>query len=193
MADLSRIIESKSGAPLVSCGAEGLRSQLGYDVASMRANGFDPSVIAEHEAFNEQLEAVIGHPQFGEYLANLTPQEVYAASGVRLLPLAAIREEIQELAPGACIFAHGYLPFATSIGGNALCFHVPTGRVAWADHDSFGADDITYKDRSTGSYRTVPFTPEHIAQAVVPLGEDFDLFITDLLHDRLKARLDELD
>ncbi len=159
----------------------------------MRSSGFDPSIIAEHEAFNEQLEMVIGHTQFGKYLANLTPQEVYAASGVRVLSLAAIRAEIQENAPGTRIFPHGYLPFATSIGGNAVCFHVPTGRVVWADHDSFGTDDITYKNRSTGSYRTVPFTPEHVAQAVVPLGEDFDLFVADLIHDRLVERLDELD
>ena len=159
----------------------------------MRSSGFDSPVIAEHEAFNEQLEAVIGHPHFREYLANLSPQEVYSASGVRVLPLAAIRKEIQELAPGARIFPHGYLPFATSIGGNAVCFHVPSGRVVWADHDSFGADDITYKDRSTSSYRTVSFTPEHIAQAVVLLAEDFDVFVADLLHDRLEDQLDELD
>jgi hypothetical protein len=65
--------------------------------------------------------------------------------------------------------------------------------VVWADHDSFGADDITYKDRETGDYRTVPFTHEHIAQAVVPLADDFDAFLADLVQDRLETRLDELD
>jgi len=159
----------------------------------MRASGYDPSVIEEHEAFNERLQRFMAHPQFGRYLRALTPVEVFAASGVRVLPLDSIREEIQELAPGARLFPHGYMPFATSIGGNAICFHAPTGCVVWADHDSFGADDITYKDRETGDYRTVPFTHEHIAQAIVPLADDFDAFLADLVQDRLQTRLDELD
>ena len=108
-------------------------------------------------------------------------------------PLDAIRREIQELAPGTRLFPYGYMPFATSIGGNAVCFHAPTGGVVWANHDSFGADDITYKDRSTGKYHTVPFTPEHVEQAVVPLADDFEAFLIDLLQDRLEKSLDELD
>jgi hypothetical protein len=159
----------------------------------MRSSGYDVSIIAEHERFNEQLEQFVDHPQVGEYLAMLTPQQVYAASGVRLLPLDAIREEIQELAPGALIFPHGYLPFATSIGGNAICFDAQVGRVVWADHDSFSEDRITCKDRDTGEYRTVPFTPAHIAQAVIPLADDLTEFLGELLHDRLERRLDELD
>ena len=193
MDDLARIIEAKSGGRPVCCDADGLRSRLGYDVVSMRTSGYDLSVIAEHEVFNERLEQFIAHPQFGRYLGDLTPQDVFGASGVRVLPLDAIRQEIQELAPGARLFPHGYMPIATSIGGNAVCFHAPTGRVVWADHDSFGADSITYKDRSTGEYHTVPFTPEHVVQALVPLADDFERFLEDLLHDRLEKRLDELD
>ena len=193
MDNLAAMIEAKSGCRLLSCDAGGLRSRLGYDVVSMRASGYDPSVIDEHEAFNKRLEPFIAHPQFGRYLSALTPNEVFGASGVRVLPLDAIREEIQELAPGARLFPYGYMPFATSIGGNAICFHAPTGQVVWADHDSFGADDITYKDRDTGNYRTVSFTAEHVALAVVPLAGDFDVFLADLLHDRLESRLDELD
>jgi hypothetical protein len=193
MDNLAAMIAAKSGSHLVSCDADSLRSRLGYDVVSMRASGYDPSVIEEHEAFNERLERFIAHPQFGRYLAALTPTEVFGASGVRVLSLDAIREEIQELAPGARLFPHGYMPFATSVGGNAICFHAPTGQVVWADHDSFDADDITYKDRDTGDYRTVPFSPEHIAEAVVPLADDFHAFLADLVHDRLKTRLDELD
>ena len=193
MDNLAATIAAKSGSHLVSCDADGLRSRLGYDVVSMRASGYDPAIIEQHEAFNERLERFIAHPQFGRYLAALTPTEVFGASGVRVLSLDAIREEIQELAPGARLFPHGYMPFATSVGGNAICFHAPTGQVVWANHDSFGADDITYKDRDTGDYRTVPFSPEHIAEAVVPLADDFHAFLADLVHDRLKTRLDELD
>jgi hypothetical protein len=193
MDNLATAIEAKSGSPLVSVDADGLRSRLGYDLASMRDSGYDSSVIEEHAAFNERLEPFIGHPQFGRYLNALTPKEVFLASGVRVLPLDAIREEIQELAPGARLFPYGYMPFAASIGGNAICFHAPTGRVVWADHDSFGADDITYKDRNTGDYRTVPFTPENVVLAVVSLEDDLFAFLADLANDRLAARLDELD
>ena len=193
MDDLSAIIKTKSGDRVVSCDADGLRARLGYNVVSMRASGYDPSVIEEHEAFNERLEPFIAHHQFGQYLGALMPYDMYGASGVRVLPLDAIRREIQELAPGARLFPHGYMPFARSIGGNAICFHAPTGRVVWADHDSFGTDDITYKDTGRGDYRTIPFTPEHIAQAVVPLADDFHAFLKDLVDDRLETRLNELD
>jgi len=159
----------------------------------MRSNGYDPSIIAEHEAFNEYLELFIAHPQFGDYLRSLTPSEVYGASGVRVLPLDAIREEIQQLAPGTRLLPYGYMPLATSIGGNALCFHVLTGRVVWADHSYFGETTICYRDQGTGDYRTVSFTPENIALAVVPLADDFAAFLTELLDDRLEQRLDELD
>lgn len=193
MAHLRPLIEAKSGACPVSCDAAGLRSRLGYDVASMRSSGYDPSINAEHEMFNEWLEPFIAHPQFGEYLASLSPQGVYAASGVRVLPHSGIRQEIQQLAPAARLLRYGYLPFATSIGGNAVCFHAPTGRVVWADHDSFGSDEIIYKDRNTSDCRTVPFTPGHVAQAVVPLADDFGAFLADLVQDRLEERLDGLD
>ena len=193
MAHLRPLIEAKAGTRPVLCDADGLRSRLGYDVAAMRSSGYDPSIIAEHERFNECLESFIGHRQFGEYLSTLTPSSGYQASGITMLPLDGIRQEAQELAPGARLLPHGYLVFASSVGGNAVCFDSRLGRVVWADHDSFSEDDITCKDRSTGKYRTVPFTPEHIAQAVVPLADDFETFLNELLHDRLEERLDELD
>ena len=129
LAHLRPLIEAKSETLPVSCGVDGLRSRLGYDVASMRSNGYDASIIEGHQEFNNALESFLVHPLVGDYLASLTPQEAYGASGVRVLPLEAIRDEIQQLAPGACIFPHGYMPFATSVGGNALCFHAATGRV----------------------------------------------------------------
>ena len=193
IAHLKSLVEAKAGASPVSCDADDLRSRLGYDVAAMRVSGFDPSIIKEHELFNERLKPFIRHPQFGEYLATLTPQDGYLASGVTVMPLDGIRQEVQELAPGARLLPHGYLVFATSVGGNAVCFDSRSGRVVWADHDSFGEDDITYKDRTTGKYRTVPFTAENVAQAVVPIADDFAGFVTELLHDRLERRLDELD
>ncbi len=193
MTDLAAIVEARSGRSPASHNADSLRSRLGHDVAAMRDAGHDPDIVREHEALNERLGPFIAHPQFGQYLAALTPREVFMASGIRVLPVDAIRDEIYELAPGAWLFPFGYMPFATSIGGNAVCFHAPTARVVWADHDSFGEDEINYLDRNTGEYRFVPFTPEHIELAVVPLSGDFCMFLADLLHDRLTVRLAELD
>lgn len=78
------------------------------------------------------------------------------------------------------------MPFATSFGGDAICFHPPTGRVVWADHETFGSDEICTDTA------TLPFTPENIALAAVTLAEDFDSFLAELLEDRLKASLDKL-
>ena len=192
-AELRQIIEKKSGASPVINDACGLRLKLGHDVVAMRSNGYDPSILSELEAFNEQLDTFIAHPRFGEYLATLTPRELYIASGVRVLPLDSIRDEIQQLAPGASIFPHGYMPFARSIGGNALCFHEASSRVIWAEHFTFSTDEIIYNDRNNGGMRILSFTADNIARAVVPLADDFETFLSELLHDQLGQKLDELD
>jgi hypothetical protein len=191
---LAPLVEAKSQATPVSCGVGHLRLRLGYDVASMHSNGYDSSIIQTHQALNDALERFLVHPLIGQYLGSLTPQEVYGASGVRVLPLEAIKDEIHQLAPGACIFPHGYLPFATSIGGNSVCFHVDSGRVVWAHHNSFlGDDEITFKDQATGDYHTISLTPENIEKAVVVLGGDIATFLADFLQDKLEGRLNELD
>ena len=186
MDKLAAMIEAKSGRPPVVCDADELRAQLGNDVAALRERGYDPSIIERHAALSRHLEPFLTHPQFGRYLRALTPTEGYVASGVRVLSLDAIRQEVYELAPGAYLFPHGYMPFASSFGGDAICFHPPTGRVVWADHETFGSDAITHTDRE------LPFTPENIALAAVTLAEDFDSFLAELLQDRLTARLDHL-
>ena len=189
----AELIKAKSDAVPVLADAGGLRLTLGHNVPDMRSNGYDPSIIAEAESFNEHLEQFIAHSQFGKYLATLTPQEIFVASGVRVLPLKSIRDEIQELAPGARIFHHGYMPFARSIGGNAICFHEPSARVVWADHFTFSTDDIIYNDPETGDIRLLSFTTDNIARAVVPLADDFETFLSELLHDELAQKLDKLD
>jgi hypothetical protein len=192
MNDLASLIEAKSGSSPLILDPNTLRARLGYDLGGMRANGYDASVVKEHEAFNSGLEDFITHRHFGTYLERLTPREVFFASGVRVLPIDAIQREIQELAPGALLFRFGYMPFATSITGNAMCFHAPSNGVVWANHDAFGKEAITYKDKS-GGYRTVPFTLESIQNAVTPLSDDFMDFLSELLNDQLESRLDKLD
>src|SRR5687767_1771184 len=96
LAHLGSLVGTKSQAPPVSCDADGLRSRLGYDVMTMRSSGYDPSIIKSHEDFNGTLESFLAHSLIGEYLATLTPVEVFGASGVRVLPLEGIRDEIQQ-------------------------------------------------------------------------------------------------
>jgi hypothetical protein len=193
LANLKSVIERKSGHRPVSFDARDLRSRLGYDIDSMQQNGFDPSIIDEHKAFNDQLEAIFDHPELFEYLSTLTPEETYMASGITVLTVDAIKNEIQQFAPGALLFSYGFLPLASSVGGNIISFHKPTNRIVWADHDSFNGNQICFKDRTTKQWRWIPFRPENIDQALVLLATDLKTFLDDLLNDKLEKQLDELD
>jgi len=57
------------------------------------------------------------------------------AKGVRVLALDAIKGSCTELAPGAVLFRYGYMPFASSIGGNEVCFDLNRNRVVWVERD----------------------------------------------------------
>jgi hypothetical protein len=193
LGNLESVVERKSGQKPISFDAETLRSRLGYDIGSMQQNGFDPSIIEEHQAFNDKLEASLIHPDVSKYLSNLTTENIYTASGVRVLTIDAIKEEIQQLAPSSFLFQYGYLPIASSIGGNVVCLHVPTNRVVWADHDSFGGEEISFQNRVTKEWEYIPFSPDNIEKALVPLAADLKTFLSDLLDDKLQKQLDELD
>src|SRR6185312_4709640 len=116
LGNLKSVVERKSGHGPISYDVAKLHSRLGYDISSMQQNGFDSSVIEEHQAFNDKLEAILGNSEILEYLSDLTPEDIYMASGVRVLTIDAIKEEIQQLAPSALLFPFGYLPIASSIG-----------------------------------------------------------------------------
>jgi hypothetical protein len=83
---------------------------------------------------------------------------------------------------------------ATSIGGNAVCIHSATGKVFWADHDSFSDDSISYKDRASEDWKYLhEYTPANVEKALVPLSNNIESFFIDLLSDRLTEKLDALD
>jgi hypothetical protein len=188
-ADLQARVASLSGATPRNTSRETVRSILGYDIASMRESGFDPSIIAAHEQFNVVIDNFLAHATLGGYLTSLTPHDVYFASGVRVLHLEAIREEIHELAPGALLLPYGYLPIATSIGGNAVLVALPDAHVVWADHNAFGEDGIV----QPGSWNAKAYSPDSIANAVTLLDRDFLAFFSQLLDGALEARLGSLD
>lgn len=141
------------------------------------------------------LADYLGFAELGEYLKHCTPREVVIASGVRLLPISAIRDEMVEgAAPGSFLRPFGYLVVATSVGGNAICFHGPSGKVFWADHTSFQTDSICYEDRSTRKWKYLyEYNPTNVMQALVELSVDSEKFLVELLDDRLTEKLCSLD
>src|ERR1017187_8941244 len=103
---------------------------------------------AYFEATLASLAEFLEQAQIADYLRHCLPDEITGATGVRVLPLDAIQKEMAEgAAPGSFVRPFGYLVVATSVGGNAICCHSPSGKVFWADHVSFTADRITFKDR----------------------------------------------
>ena len=174
LAHLKSVIEAKSGAPTVQCDVTAFRARVGFDLDEMRLRGFDPSVIEEHQAFNDRLEEFFTHPIIGEYFSTLTPARSYQASGVWVGTLDDLRALIfpPDSTPESQLFPHGYIPVAGDGGANSICFHLKSGRVIFAHHER---------------------TSEVIDGDALILSEDLDAFLTDLLHDRLTERLDELD
>jgi hypothetical protein len=140
------------------------------------------------------LDACMGHGDIRDYLSQCLSLSGYVASGVRVHNLRSIRDEVCPGAgPGGYIFPHGYVVVASSVGGNAVCFHSPSGRVVWADHEGFADGTICYKDRASGEWRDAEFTPLNIERAVVLLSSDIGMFLRDLLADRLGQELEALD
>lgn len=133
--------------------------------------------------------------ELGEYLNQCTPSETIIASGVRLLPIGAIKDEMTEgAAPGSYLRRFGYLVVATSVGGNAICFHGPSGKIFWADHTSFHDDSICYEDRSTRKWKYLyEYNPANVMQALVELGDNVERFLLELLTDKLTEKLEALD
>ena len=153
-----------------------------------KPKAYADGVLASLAEFLEQT-------QIADYLRHCLPDEVIDASGVRVLPLSAIQDEMAEgAAPGSFVRPFGYLVVATSIGGNAICFHSPSGKVFWGDHVSFNTKSIKFKDRATGQWKYLyEYSPENVQKALVPLSDNIENFLSDLLTDRLNAQLDALD
>jgi hypothetical protein len=139
------------------------------------------------------FQPIIASPLVHPYFIMCLPTNVYSASGIRMLPLKWICEEAFELVPGARLFAYGYIPIATSIGGNAICVRAD-GQVFWADHDSWYDDYILFHNRETDEWIELSgYSPAHVEQALVPLANNFEQFLFALLNDELTKQLEELD
>jgi hypothetical protein len=143
----------------------------------------------------DELLNTTAHPDVRQYLYYCLPFKTYLASEMRVLSLESILMEMGESSvPGSFLRPFGYLIIATSVGGNAVCVHQDSGRVFWADHDSFSDDTITFKNRATGEWKYLyEDSPENVESAMVPLSQTLENFMNDLLTDQLSTKLDALD
>jgi len=139
------------------------------------------------------LGEAVNRPQLRDYFRSCLPSEVYLASGVRVLDLQAILREIASgAAPGGSVFPFGYVPIASSIGGNLVCLH-PDG-VFWVDHVGWYDDRISYHDREKDTWVELEgYSEANVRRACHPLSPDIEGFLLRLLRDQLTAELNALD
>src|SRR5690348_9873881 len=89
--------------------------------------------VTVSEAALAPLGAVLESREIGEYARFCLPPEPYGASGVNVMALSRILDEIAPwAAPGGHVFPWGYLPIASSVGGNLVVLHADGA--FWADH-----------------------------------------------------------
>ena len=123
-------------------------------IATLMAQKSGKQPTSRRDGALDSLAEFLEQPDIADYLRHCLPEEGVEASDVRVLSLDAIEREMAEgAAPGSFVRPYGYLVVATSIGGNAICLHSPSGKVFWADHESFSSDSISYKDRSSGEWK----------------------------------------
>jgi hypothetical protein len=154
-------------------------------------------VLNLDDAAVDPLRNLLVHPDINDYVRHCLPQETYLASQNQLAvqSLKGIIDEMHpESSPGGCITQFGYLVVATSAGGNGVCFHSATGRVFWADHDTFAPSGIYYQDGPTGKLIFLEqYSAEDVQRPMVPLSDSIEQFLVALLSDQLTAQLASLD
>jgi hypothetical protein len=141
------------------------------------------------------IRELLKHTDVEEYARFCLPGKTYRVCGSAVQCLGDIIGEMHpEAAPGGWIGSYGYLIIASSAGGNAVCLQSSTGKVFWADHESFADDSIGYQNRSTGDWVFFEeYSAERVEEAMVPLSESLEEFLTALLTDQLEETLDSLD
>ena len=152
---------------------------------------------AEPRARFAVLEPALDDDALREYLLHCLPRESYLASGVTVHDARGILDEALG-APGEVVLPFGYVPIASTIGGNVVVVRTRgEGRatVYGADHERLGSTLwVTYPDPATGELRDVrDYDAGHVERALEPLGSDLEDFLVALLTDRLSERLGALD
>lgn len=141
----------------------------------------------------QKFVRVLDNSNIRDYLTNCISRDGFRASGLSVKNLETLEmENLDEAAPGMYIYPYGYLVVATSVGGNALCFHAVTNRVYWANHGNFYDDQVSYRDVS-GLWVDAAATSDNVEKAMALVDEDIETFLPKFLRDEFEDRLDALD
>lgn len=160
------------------------------DINELRAKGYDPSSIDEAMEWNVRWDAFL-NSSIGPFLATGDSQELWKHPDGPLLDLEAVARNVQELAPDAILFKHGFLPVWTSIGGNVIAYHPETKAFYWADHDCIFSDDCVLVPKT---YEELPLTFDNLMRALVKLSEeDCGTYLRKLRDGFYDAELEKLD
>lgn len=152
------------------------------------------SLVVPGADWISRFERVLGNANIREYLTSCLTENGLAASGLSVKSVESIEaENLGEAAPGMYIHPYGYLVFATSIGGNALCFHADSDGVYWANHGNFYDDGVSYQNAASREWVDEDVSPDAIRHAMVEVAANIEEFLEQFLTDRLESALDKLD
>lgn len=127
-----------------------------------------------------------------EHLKLIDDSNSEDASGGTLLNTESIKEEIENLAPGALIFPFGYLPLWSSVGGNQVVYGLREAAFYWVDYTAFDADNGSMFLQGTNT--EVEYNSDNITQGMLLISQDSpEKFLDDLRKGNYEARLDDLD
>lgn len=111
----------------------------------------------------------MGYPELVvQFFGKESPTETIDINGVRIYPVADIREENEMAIPGYVIVEHGYLNIASTEYGDTYCVDLNTKnakgepRIVLVGHDKIEED----------------MDPGEITDAIIPIADSFDEFLT---------------
>ncbi|MEO7097952.1 MAG: hypothetical protein ABI162_01225 [Luteolibacter sp.] len=160
------------------------------DIDAMRRAGYDRSVIEEAEAENSRWVSLLSSP-IGSYFRTGAPEEIQYVSGVRLLPVTVIAERVRDLAPDKILFEEGFIPIASSIGGNCLAYDPASEEFVWADRTCVPGYHCL---RMPKTYQKLTYSSDNLRKVLVAISNDLpEKFIDDMRRGDYQETFDALD
>jgi hypothetical protein len=160
------------------------------DIDDMRRAGYDRSVIEDAEAENNRWRSLLSS-LIGSYLREGAPEEMQYVSGIRLLPVTIIAERVRDLAPEKILFEEGYVPIASSIGGNCLAYDPASEEFVWADRTCVPGYHCL---RMPKTYQELTYSPDNLRKVLISVSNDPpDKFIGDMRRGEYQETFDTLD
>lgn len=140
------------------------------------------------------LNTVPAGSEIRRYLDECLTPEGVSLDVAGLLGADMIEEEnATDVAPGGLIFPHGYCTIGLDSGGNALVVSIADGSVHFADVSSF-ADPVAiiFQDTTTKRLSELPWSPANVEKALIPLADNLETFLFELIDGNLNDKIEEL-